>query len=166
MACSEIEGCKGTFWKKQDATCWWSDHDHVADLDAETTDPCACTNAPGYVYMTVRRESPESCAEAKEKCLEKSKSLEGDVSRLETELDRIRNKLSKTTRYVKKQPSVYGSLLNSPPAQSFEQCSAICALADKCKWAHWAFDQKKCHMYQTDYKHPMLNSIWDMVVYI
>ncbi|GMF76110.1 unnamed protein product [Aspergillus oryzae] len=25
LACTDIETCKGTFWKSKDGTCWWSD---------------------------------------------------------------------------------------------------------------------------------------------
>ncbi|KAF7624132.1 hypothetical protein AFLA_007845 [Aspergillus flavus NRRL3357] len=58
--------------------------------------------------MTVRRESPESCAEAKEKCLQQLNSRDGDVSRLETELETIKRKVRAMTRYANKAPSVYG----------------------------------------------------------
>ncbi|KAB8251732.1 hypothetical protein BDV35DRAFT_376484 [Aspergillus flavus] len=82
----------GTFWKKRDATCWWSDYDHVADLNTGTAD--VCTNAPGHVYLVGRRESLESCNKAKQECLEREEGLEKEITRLKGEVDTLRTSIN------------------------------------------------------------------------
>ncbi|KAB8272033.1 hypothetical protein BDV30DRAFT_227756 [Aspergillus minisclerotigenes] len=76
----------GAFCKKGDATCWWSDYDHVADLNTGTAD--VCINAPGHVYLVDRRESLESCNKAKQEGLEK------EITRLKGEVDTSRTSIN------------------------------------------------------------------------
>ncbi|KAE8344355.1 hypothetical protein BDV24DRAFT_160498 [Aspergillus arachidicola] len=100
LAFGEIEGCKGRFWEKRDVTCWWSDYDHVADLNTGTAD--VCTNATGHVYLVGRKESLESCNKAKQECLEEAKGLRKEISNLQEELNTLRRTWGKMLIYPQK----------------------------------------------------------------
>ncbi|KAE8322295.1 hypothetical protein BDV39DRAFT_209958 [Aspergillus sergii] len=76
LACTDIETCKGTFWKSKDGTCWWSDQDFLVESDGETS---PCTVVPGSVYMTVRKDQPDRCSVFLAECLGKVQTLENDI---------------------------------------------------------------------------------------
>ncbi|KAK6835590.1 hypothetical protein RU639_002100 [Aspergillus parasiticus] len=85
---------------RREMSRWWSDYDHVADLNTGAAD--VCTHALGHVYLVGRKESLESCNKAKQECFEEAKGVRKESFNLQEEVNTLRRTWGKMLMYPQK----------------------------------------------------------------
>ncbi|KAB8211141.1 hypothetical protein BDV34DRAFT_219746 [Aspergillus parasiticus] len=133
---------------------WWSDYDHVADLNTGAAD--VCTHALGHVYLVGRKESLESCNKAKQECFEEAKGVRKESFNLQEEVNTLRRTWGKMLMYPQKQPAANTGLPLNPAGtvrDTIEECTELCISNSSRNYASYSrAGDRLCRLYGSTYK--------------